>query len=254
MQVILENRVVSYETHGKQSHPVALLLHGWGDSKDTFSKLQLDLAKKYYVVSVDLPGFGGSDNPQETYSLEKYAQFLQRFLEKLNIDQKRLHLIVGHSNGGAIAIKALSSGLLQSSYLVLLASSGVRATYKARKKALRLLAKTAKLPTKLLPKAAQERIKKRVYNAIGSDLFVAEDLQDTFKNVVSEDIVDQAASVHAKTLLLYGDHDTATPPAYGRKIAEKIKGSRLVVIENAEHFLHQSHASQVNREIMEFVA
>ncbi len=253
MQLILDHGLVTYETHGKKTSQVALLLHGWGDNKDTFSKLQLMLAKSYYVVSVDLPGFGGSEKPPEAYNLEKYALFTESFLKKLSIDPSNLALVVGHSNGGAIAIKALANRYLTSKYLVLLASSGVRTSYKAKKKALRLLAKAAKLPTKLLPGSAQDRIKKRVYNAIGSDMFVAEDLQDTFKSVVSEDLVAESSKISAKTLLVYGDYDTATPPAYGRKFAQSIKGSKLVIVPEADHFLHQTHASQVQEVIKEFL-
>ena len=254
MQVVVNGGIIVYETHGDKKKHVALLLHGWGDSKDTFSSLQKTLESSYYVISLDLPGFGGSAKPKDTYDLQKYADTVAAFLNKIDVDPQKIDLLLGHSNGGAIAIKSLSSGALKADKLVLLASSGVRATYKARKKALRLLAKAAKIPTSLLPESAQKRIKRRVYSAIGSELFVAEDLQDTFKNVVSEDLVDESARIKAKTLLIYGEYDTATPPSYGRRFASHIGGSKLIIVPGAKHFVHHTHASQVQKEIVEFIS
>ena len=76
------------------------------------------------MVAVDLPGFGGSEAPPAAWDLDDYAAFLEAFLRKLALDWP--YAIIGHSNGGALAIRALSSGTLKADKLVLLAASGVR--------------------------------------------------------------------------------------------------------------------------------
>ncbi len=249
MTVIVNNCAVHYSVVGKG--PVVLALHGWGDTHKTFAALVSALKKDYSVVTLDLPGFGATDRPTEPFDLMKYAQFVAAFVEKIDI--KKIHTIVGHSNGGAIAIKALSSGVLSADSLVLLASSGVRSTYRGRKVATRLAVKTAKLPTLLLPKSMQTKLKKRVYEKIGSDMFVAEGMQETFKKVVSEDIVHESAMVSCPTLLIYGSLDKATPAAFGRVFASQIEHAEFQLVEGADHFLHHSHAEQVNKLVKDFI-
>lgn len=248
MTVIVNGASVNYQKHGKG--PLILWIHGWGDSLQTFAQLQADLPG-YSHLSVDLPGFGGSDPPDEVYDLEAFAHFLASFLHK--IDAPKPYAIIGHSNGGAIAIKALAGGLARADKLILLASSGVRSPYKGRKKALRLLVKTAKLPTKALPKRAQSAIRRKVYDKLGSDMLVAEHMQESFKRVISEDITHESAMIHIPTLLIYGSQDHATPTGYGRLFARQIARSKLVVVEGADHFLHVTHALEVKRELDKFL-
>lgn len=248
MQVIVRGIPTNYEDSGKGK--VLLLLHGWGDTLRTFDGVIAGL-QGYRCVSLDLPGFGGTAAPKDMFTLDDYAQFVRDFLEKVGISQP--HAVVGHSNGGAIAIKALASGYIAPQKAVLIASAGVRQPYDARNKLLRIAAKLAKLPIMLLPKATQTKVKKRVYGAIGSDLFVAEGMQETFKNVVSEDIVEEAAGVTTQSLLIYGSEDTATPPVYGEKFAHSMPNARLEVIEGTDHFLHQHHVAEVLELITPFM-
>jgi pimeloyl-ACP methyl ester carboxylesterase len=246
MNIVVDDYVVNYEYRGKGK--IVLLLHGWGDTLSTFHSISSILSTSYTLISVDLIGFGGSDAPKGALNLHDYAEFVKKFIRKLT-GSDELYAIVGHSNGGAIAIKIVSEDMLRCDKLVLLASSGIRSTYKPRKKALRLAAKTAKIPIMLLPKNIQKKLKKKAYSLMGSDLFVAEHLQDTFKKVVSEDLLEQAKHIAIPTLLLYGSEDTATPPAYGEMYRQNIRGSQLEIIEAAGHFLHHTHDTEVARKI-----
>jgi pimeloyl-ACP methyl ester carboxylesterase len=249
MQVVVDGLLVNYSTVGEGS--AIVLLHGWGDSLTTFDHLTSVLKKEYTVIRLDLPGFGKTQKPKTTFSLEKYADFLNKFLQKIAVE--KIYAIVGHSNGGAIAIKAVSNGFVVSEKLVLLASSGVRSTTGGRKKILRITAKTAKIPTKLLPKQYQSKLRRKVYDKIGSDLFIAEDMQDTFKQVVAEDVVNQASNITTKTLLLYGELDTATPVSYGNKFHQVIKNSQLKTIPEVGHFLHHENSELVVSLVSDFL-
>ncbi len=249
MNVVIDNLLINYTVSG--SGPVVVLIHGWGDDLSTFKQQNGELKKKYKVYSLDLPGFGGSQNPSSDLNLDKFAGIVASFIHKVGI--KKVYAYIGHSNGGAIAMKGLSSGVLQSEKLILVASSGVRSNYSGRRKALRIAVKTAKVPTKLLPKKTQKRIREKVYSKIGSDMLVAEHMQETFKNVVTEDLVTESAMIPSKTLLIYGSDDTATPVEYGRIFSKQIEDAKLVVIEGADHFVHQTNSKEVNNQILEFL-
>ena len=249
MQVVVDDLIVSYARSG--SGKSVVLLHGWGDSSNTFSELQSVLAQQYDVTAVDLPGFGGTKAPAVPWGLDDYAAFVAHFVAKIGTGP--VYAYLGHSNGGAIAIRGLVNGGLQSERLVLLASAGVRSEDQTKKKAVRLLAKTAKLAAKPLPSRLQQKLKKRAYSAIGSDLFVTEGMQETFKRIITDDVQADAAKLTLPTLLMYGDVDQATPPAWGQKLHGQVTGSQFTLVPGAGHFVHHDQPAQVAAAITEFL-
>jgi len=250
MQVIVNTLLTHYDILGKGKK--VLILHGWGDDSRNWQRLQKDLSKKYQVITLDLPGFGGTATPQADWTLNDYATFVHDFLHK--IDAGTLFAIIGHSNGGAMAIRGIAQNVLDTQKLVLLGSAGVRNEYKGRNKALRYITKAGKAVTAPLPKQTKKSLRQKVYKTVGSDMLVAEHLQGTFKNIVEDDVRNDAAKIVQPTLLIYGEDDTATPPRYGKLFQELIKHSRLEVIQNAGHFIYQDKPHETVQYIEEFLA
>jgi pimeloyl-ACP methyl ester carboxylesterase len=248
MQIVVDNLLATYDKTGHG--PVVLLVHGWGDSLQTFSGLADSLENSFTLVSLDLPGFGGTQPPDESWGVDDYARFVSLFLKKSNL---KPYAIIAHSNGGTIVIRGLANGDLKAEKLVLLASAGIRDVYKGRRKSLRLAAKAAKVATYPLPKSVQMKIKKKAYKAIGSDLFVAEHLQDTFKRVVTDDVQADARKLHLPTILIYGSKDDATPPKYGELLNNAVTGSTLHIVHGAGHFVHHEQPDEVLRIVEEFL-
>lgn len=247
-QVVVNGLLTRYGRKGKGRK--LLLLHGWGDSLATFHELSDTLAKGYEVIAVDLPGFGQTQAPASAWGLDDYADFIKAFLKKVEVDETEA--VIGHSNGGAIAIKLLADGL-SSKKLVLLASAGVRDRQKARKQLLKVGAKTAKVLTIALPKVTRQRLRNRLYGVIGSDMAVVPHMEETFKRIVTEDVTAAAGKVSQNTLLIYGSDDEATPPEFGEKLAFSLPHSRLEVIKGAGHFIHHDSNAKVKALIEEFL-
>ncbi len=227
------------------------MLHGWGDSLETFRSVVSELSKHYECTSLDLPGFGKTDPPAASWDLSNYAQFVHAFLEKISV---KPFAVIGHSNGGALAIHACAQGLLAPERLVLLAASGVRDQRKLQRLATKIVAKVGKVLTIWLPRSTRQNLQKKLYGTVGSDMLVAPHLQETFKRTVRQDIQKDAAHLTLPTLLIYGDHDTATPlTSIGKRLNTLIPNSQLAVIEGAEHFVHQTASEQVNLLIKDFL-
>ena len=248
--MVVGGLVTTYQQVGQG--PVVLLLHGWGDDSNTFSGLASQLANKYQLVEPDLPGFGQTAPPPNVWSLTDYAQFVKEFLNKLNLGS--IYAVVGHSNGGALAIHALATGAISADNMVLISASGIRDRQKARRFVLKLIAKTGKAATFFLPLHMKQELRKKLYGAAGSDLFVAPHIQETFKKTVRQDVQTDASQLSQPTLLIYGSNDKATPPLYGKIYSHLIKGSRLEVIPDAEHFVHQEKTDKVAELITEFLS
>jgi pimeloyl-ACP methyl ester carboxylesterase len=91
-------------TAGPVAAPTVVLVHGLGDkAARDWDGLIAVLARDHHVVTFDLPGFGRSSKGNELYSPENYAAFL-RYLVVEHI-RTRPFSLVGHSMGGAIALR-----------------------------------------------------------------------------------------------------------------------------------------------------
>jgi pimeloyl-ACP methyl ester carboxylesterase len=249
MQVVVDDLITNCELAGKGK--LVLLLHGWGDSLHGLRPLQAALAKHYHVLAVDLPGFGSTEAPKTVWDLDNYSHFVADLLKKLDLSQP--YAVIGHSNGGAVAIRAISLRLLEPKRVVLLAASGVRSGQQAKRLAFKVIAKTGNAATLWMPDRYRQALRKSLYGAAGSDLLVMPQLQETFKKTVRQDVQADASNIAAPTLLIYADQDEAVPLSSGRHYQELIANSRLEIVKDAGHFVHLDQPDKVTGLIEKFL-
>lgn len=247
MQVVIDGLLTTYDDKGKGK--IILLLHGWGDSRQTFRQLISELAKNYRVISVDLPGFGTTEPPHDVWGLDEYADFIAHLINKLDL---KLYGVVAHSNGGSVAIRGIARGYFSTERLVLLASAGIRNRHKIRKLALKVIAKIGKLLTFWAPRHMKRQLQKKLYGVAGSDMNVVPHLRETFKKTVRQDVQADARNIHVPTLLVYGSEDKATPPLYGKIYTSLIKEATLHVVDGAGHFVHHDRPKVVVQYVKDF--
>lgn len=248
MQLIVKGLATNFTRIGKGK--LVVILPGWGDSSAGWLQFSKSLAAHFDVIAIDLPGFGGTEPPRDAWGVSDYAAFVAAFLEKANL---KPYAYIGHSNGGAIAVRGIGSKTLQADKLVLLASAGIRGEYGGRNKVLRLVTKSGKLLVSPLPASVKNRLRHKVYETVGSDMLIAEHLQETFKRVVSDDVRGSATSVDLPTLLVYGKEDKATPPRYGKLLQDAIPGSELKILPDTGHFLHIDKPKEVEDAVVDFL-
>lgn len=249
MQIVVNQLLTRYELSGKGR--LVLVLHGWGDSLDGLAEVRRSLAAHYRVLAVDLPGFGQTQPPFTAWDLDDYAGFVRDFLAKLEVG--RLYAVIGHSNGGALAIRAVGEGVIKPEKLVLLAASGIRQPHSARRLLLKTIAKAGNAATFWLPERYRQVLRRSLYGAAGSDMLVAPHLQETFKRTVRQDVQADAAAITLPTLLLYAENDRAVPPADGRRYHQLIKHSSLRLLPGG-HFIHLDNPADTLQAIREFLA
>lgn len=87
---------------GEQDDPAVVLLHGMFSSSHTFIPWAERLAEEgYYVLAVDLPGFGLSEvYPDKMTSQRRHAAVVRALLEQLSIEEA---FVGGNSMGGGVA-------------------------------------------------------------------------------------------------------------------------------------------------------
>jgi pimeloyl-ACP methyl ester carboxylesterase len=250
MQIIVDDLLTAYDLRGEGR--LVVLLHGWGDSSKGLLSLSQVLSNRFQILSIDLPGFGGTQSPKPVWGLDNYAIFLHHTIEKLGLPEP--YALVGHSNGGAIAIRAIGMKALSPQKLILLASAGIRTGHTSRKVALKATAKAGRLSTAWLPTKYRKALRGKLYAAAGSDMLLLPELEATFKKVIAQDVQRDAAHIAQPTLLIFAQNDQAVPLENGEKLHTLIKGSQLEVLSDAGHFIHLDQREKVSQLIEGFLA
>lgn len=104
------------------SGPAVLLLHGIGNSAQTWAGVLDRLAERYTVIAPDLLGHGDSDKPRGDYSVAGYANGMRDLLSVLDVEGAT---VVGHSLGGGIAQQFAYQFPERCHRLVLVSSGGL---------------------------------------------------------------------------------------------------------------------------------
>jgi len=98
-------RINYFESHGVG--PGVVFVHGNSFSALSFTRqLESPLGKKYRLVSIDLPGHGGSEralDPASTYTIPGYADVLKTVASELDLMEA---VFVGWSLGGHVVMEA----------------------------------------------------------------------------------------------------------------------------------------------------
>ncbi|RCS22901.1 alpha/beta hydrolase [Phyllobacterium salinisoli] len=101
--VDLDGVKVFYREAGPQDAPAILLPHGYPCSSYEFRGFMPLMADRWRLLAPDFPGCGYSDTPHDfTYNFDGYADFLERFADRLGINRFALYL---HDFGSQIGLR-----------------------------------------------------------------------------------------------------------------------------------------------------
>lgn len=225
-----------------------LLLHGWGANIELVRPLAEKLIPAgYRVYLLDLPGFGQSDPPPRTWTVQDYAAFVIAYLDAHNLEKV---FLFGHSFGGRLGLILGAEHPGRLIKMALADSAGVKSpvpplqrlrlgVYKSARKALE----------KIGAKSISERLRRWYGQRYGSADYqnVSGVMRETFVNVVNEDLLPYASRVQVSTLLFWGDHDEDTPLWQGRLLEKTIPDAGLIIHEGAGHYSYLDKLNETAR-------
>ena len=241
---------VQYFEDGPADAPAVVLVHGLGDrGAHDWDGLTTQLARQYRVIRFDLPGFGRSSKANAAYTPENYASLL-RYLAERHF-RKRPFFLVGHSMGGAIALRYAARYPEDIAALVLVDVPGLLHRF-SYSKYLAQLGIDAKV--RGLPRASHEKIGDLLNTVLGrvermqlmpelvvqltplrQRLLNGEPARIAGLAMALEDFSRDIPAVRAPTLVLWGDHDTIAPLRNGRVLAANIPQAELEIFEGSGH-------------------
>lgn len=94
-------KIHCYES-GDSKKPALILLHGLHGNASSILDIAEFLSENFYVICVDLPGYGHSHDIRGQFNFPNIAKLLVAFIEKMGIKK---YYISGVSMGGSIAIE-----------------------------------------------------------------------------------------------------------------------------------------------------
>lgn len=214
-----------------------VFLHGWQQDKKSFIPLVPFLHQKYRLIFIDLPGFGRSPKPNDTFTSFDYAEIIKTWL-----GQKKLKdiILVGHSFGGKVAAIIASQDTNLVSKLILMTGSGFATPSKFSFR-------------KFFPKPIISFLSPLYIKLFASrDYREAGNLLPIFKNVVKDDLSETFRSLHLPTLILWGQEDKELPVIFGQRIKRHVKGSQLKLLPGG-HFFFQEYPQETAEAISQFI-
>jgi pimeloyl-ACP methyl ester carboxylesterase len=232
------------------SGPAVLVLHGWGGSIEAIHPILAGLSPVARVHALDLPGFGQSELPPEPWGVEQYQEFVAAFMDSLSLERPT---VVGHSNGGRIAIRMAATEPSRVSRLVLVDSAGIRPKRTLRWYRRVGMAKVGKYAARFLGAPGERLRELLVGRAASADYAAAGPLRPTLVKLVNTDLRSFMPSISVPTLLVWGSQDTDTPISDARLMESLIPDAGLVVLEGGGHFSYIDQPTRFARIVSHFV-
>ncbi len=242
-----EHQGLAWREAGEPSAPLVLFLHGLGGSRTAWDTHLVALADAgFRTAAWDMPGYGASALARPL-TFERVADDAARLLDLLGAD--RAH-IVGLSFGGQQALHVALRHPGRVERLVLADTSsrfGADGTDAGEWKASRLASIDEGGTPAVIATAVIDGI---TGPAFGQDQATASERAmaiDAFKRIgvdgfraaveclPSHNVDAALGRVAAPTLVIVGELDEETPPAYAERLADGIPSAELVVIPGVGH-------------------
>jgi len=243
--------------------PSVLLIHGFGNSLQSFRELAPRLADVCHVIAIDMPGYGLSDKPVDhDYHNGPQAAVLVKAARALGLQRV---VYVGHSLGGAVALHAAIQDR-QARGLVLLNPGIIRTG----------VPKIVQVTVPPLPRMSAKMFASREFRGnflkgsyVNTELVTESVIDEVMLGARSQgymagmtslmtqyaegEEIRLAPQVTVPTLIPWGNRDKNKPPSEADELQGMIRGSKLVRFENAGHYVHEEAAEGVALAILEWL-
>ena len=233
-----------FEASAEAGGEAIVLLHGLGDSAETWARVMPRLARGRRVLAPDLAGFGRTPVPREGMSLSALVRYLDGFMDAVGLEQV---ILIGNSLGGAVAIRHAASDPGRVRRLFLLNSAGLLTV----------------VPSELEP-GTREEARELARITLGPDAtvpgFLLDDLIRASRDPARRaylrsdeptDVREDLGRIEVPTTIIWGEQDRLIPTDHATELQEGIRGSELILLPGIAHLPQVQAPEEVLRIITE---
>ncbi|NLK74723.1 MAG: alpha/beta hydrolase [Clostridiales bacterium] len=262
---VKDNVNIFVEDLNPECKKTIVFLHGWPGDHNLF-EYQLDKFPQlgYRCIGIDTRGFGKSDRPFTGYDYNTLSDDVRCVVEALGL---RNFTLVGHSTGGAIAVRYMKRHKGHGvSKLVLVAAAAPSLIkrpnfpYGADKEGiLQIIKDTYNDRPQMLRNFGDRFFFQHITQAF-SDWFFGLGLQaagwataSVAKTWINELLFDDLEAICVPTLIIHGIHDLIVPFKLGEIQHKMIRSSRLVPFEFSGHGSFYDQKDEFNEVLIKFI-
>jgi non-heme chloroperoxidase len=233
-----------------------VFLHGWPLSHKQF-EYQFDVLPfmGYRCIGIDWRGFGKSDKPISGYHFDRLADDIRTIVDVLQLDNFTL---VGHSTGGAIAIRYMSRHHSYGVSNLVLIDAAAPVGF-STETASRFLTQALNDRPKMMREVMDNFFFQYITSPF-SEWFFQLGLQaagwSTAAIIVTlrdETLDEDLPNILVPTLIVHGVHDKVIPFAQAQELNQQIKNSQLVPFQYSGHGLFWEERDKFNQLLKQFV-
>ncbi len=233
-RLLIGDKKLRVRDEGGSKRAPVVFIHGAAASSVTWMDVVRRLSPQRRVIAPDLPGHGQSD-PWHEVSIDGYRDAVGTVCAHLAIDKV---VLVGHSMGGAIALRCALAWPERVAGLVLVCSG---ARMRVGPAVLAAFADPTADHAALLaaacyaPSAPRDLVERWRAVAVQCPPEIA--LAD-FQAVHGFDVRDALSSIKAPALAIGGSDDVMLPPKLTLEAASGLPNARAMIVPHAAHMVH----------------
>jgi 3-oxoadipate enol-lactonase len=239
------------------SGPPLLLLHGVLVTGAMFDPVLDRFATRHRVIVPDLRGHGRSRGLGPPYTAAQTAADLAHLLDHLGIVSTA---VLGYSQGGAFAQQLVLDFPARCDHLVLACTFAFnKVTFRERLEgmAASLLLRVLGIErfAKIVASQAAKEFGKEPANWL-EGMIASQDrapMLAALRELATFDSRRRLLEIRCPTLVVAGSNDQAVPLLHARMLHDGIAGSRLLVVDDANHVLIWTHPEELVRATDEFL-
>lgn len=246
MKIWINGHNLYFELAGPENGPAVVLLHhGLGSVRAWRGQVPALAGAGFRVVVYDRWGYGESDSRPglDVPSFSTDVNDLECLLEKIGIQHAAL---IGHSDGGTIALYFSAQQPMKVSCLVTVAAH--------------IYIETKMEPGILgISQAFETDERFRMGMQVAHDEKFAQVFQNWYQgwhrsDILAWDMRPVLSQIICPALIVQGDADEHATPQHAMDIAGSIEGADLWLVPGANHMLPQENSAEFNTKILQFLS